>query len=500
MSDLTDTTGSAFLGLTFSCCKCHDHKFDPLLQADYYRLRAFFEPVKYADDRPIDLAHQQKANAQLNAAINKELSQLEKEKVALTADLRSRLITIQRGMLSEPFANLIQLIETSNVKVVKSKLKPLLSKMNPTEKQLFEALGSEQKKKYEAIVAKVADLQGKKRSPTLALMMTDAKEKVPVTHILYQGDYRTERDAVEPGIPSILDPNDMPIQKPINSKTTGRRLTFAHSITSADNPLTARVFVNRLWQGYFGKGLVETANDFGLSGSRPSHPELLDWLAHEFMNGSEQTEPWSMKRIHRLIVTSATYRQSSIITDATRPYAKVDAENMLYWRQNPRRLSAEQLRDALLSVSTTLKKHQGGPPIWPTLPAEILQANPAFLDDNAERTKGWYESPKELQNVRSIYLVQKRTVRVPFLETFDQPENTVSCARRTSSTVAPQALSLLNGSLCLYASRTLANETTKTAGSNPIQQIDHLYRCVFQRATPQGTSILPGLPAKEDTD
>jgi hypothetical protein len=312
--------------------------------------------------------------------------------------------------------------------------------------------------------------------------MTDAREKVPITHILYQGDYRTERDAVEPGVPSILDPNDMPIQKPINSKTTGRRLTVAHWITSPENPLTARVLVNRLWQGYFGKGLVETSNDFGLSGSRPTHPELLDWLAHQCKNGSEQGEQWSMKRMHRLIVTSATYRQSSIITDTTRSYAKIDAENTLYWRQNPRRLSAEQLRDALLSVSFILKNREGGPPIWPTLPAEILQANPAFLDDNSEKTKGWYESPKELQNVRSIYLVQKRTVRVPFLETFDQPENTVSCARRGSSTVAPQALSLLNGSLSLDAARALAQETTKTAGSEPLQKIDQLYSYAFQRA------------------
>lgn len=214
----------------------------------------------------------------------------------------------------------------------------------------------------------------------------------------------------------------------------------------AKNPLTARVIVNRIWQNHFGVGLVATPNDFGLAGAKPANQELLDWLAAEFVRGG-----WSMKKLHRLIMTSETYRQ------ATRPGTPPLGHA-------PRRLSAEQLRDSMLYVSGLLKEKDGGPPVWPALPAEVLKANPAFLDDNETKTKGWYPSPAEQQNVRSIYLVQKRTVRVTFMETFDLPENSVSCPRRNVSTVAPQALTLLNNSLTIDCSRAFAARVEKEAG------------------------------------
>jgi hypothetical protein len=261
---------------------------------------------------------------------------------------------------------------------------------------------------------------------------------------------------VEPGFLSALDPNPAKIRAIANKKSTGRRLTLAEWIASPQNPLTARVLVNRVWQGYFGEGLVATPNDFGLAGARPANPELLDWLAGEFVRGG-----WSMKKLHRLVATSATYRQSARL---------------------PRRLSAEQLRDALLAVSGLLTNKAGGPPVWPDLPPEILQANPAFLDDNAEKTKSWYPSPKPEQNVRSIYLVQKKTVRVPFMETFDLPENSISCARRTESTVAPQALSLLNSPLAVEAARAFAARVKHEAGETQDAQIRRAFRLAFQRA------------------
>jgi len=233
--------------------------------------------------------------------------------------------------------------------------------------------------------------------------------------------------------------------------------------------------VNRIWQEHFGQGLVATPNDFGLAGARPTHPELLDWLAGEFMRSG-----WSVKSLHRLIVTSATYRQSSVPAGKRN---RSSAENDLLSHQNIRRLSAEQLRDSLLAVSGTLKlDHSGGPPIWPELPPEILQANPAFLDDNAEKTKGWYPSPKTNQNVRSVYLIQKRTVRVPFMETFDMPENSVSCARRNESIVAPQALSLLNSSLTIETARALAGRVQREAGTNATKQIERAFILTLQRA------------------
>jgi hypothetical protein len=218
---------------------------------------------------------------------------------------------------------------------------------------------------------------------------------------------------------------------------------------------------------------------------RPTHPELLDWLAGEFIRGG-----WSVKHLHRVIVLSATYRQASFaertpVAAGSRPspaeHPSLNSDPSALDRQSPRRLSAEQLRDALLATAGTLQLRPGGPPIWPDLPAEILQANPAFLDDNETKTKGWYPSPAEEQTVRSVFLVQKRTVRVPFMETFDLPENSTSCARRTESTVAPQALSLLNSPLAVGAARAFAERVRREAGTDPGQQVDHAFRLALQR-------------------
>jgi hypothetical protein len=183
---------------------------------------------------------------------------------------------------------------------------------------------------------------------------------------------------------------------------------------------------------------------------------LLDWLASEFVRGG-----WSLKKLHRLIVASARYGEA----------------------REPRRLSAEQLRDAMLATSGLLRQRDGGPPVWPELPPEVLQANPAFLDDNETKTKGWYPSPKEQQNCRSLYLVQKRTVRVPFMETFDLPENSTSCAQRNESTVAPQALSLLNSTLTIETARAFADRVSEGDGNHgPASQIKRAFSIALQRA------------------
>jgi hypothetical protein len=218
--------------------------------------------------------------------------------------------------------------------------------------------------------------------------------------------------------------------------------------------LTARVIVNRVWQAYFGTGLVATAQDFGLAGARPSHPELLDWLAREFMRSG-----WSLKKLHRLIVTSAAYQRAGA----------------------PRRLSAEQLRDAMLAVSGQLQPCTGGAPRWPALPEEVLKANPAFLDDNKEKTKGWYPSPSEDLHVRSVFLVQKRTVRVPFMETFDLPDNATPCARRANSTVPPQAFALLNNPFAIECAQAFAGRIEREVGADPGAQVDRAFALALQR-------------------
>jgi hypothetical protein len=213
-----------------------------------------------------------------------------------------------------------------------------------------------------------------------------------------------------------------------------------------------------------GRPLVATPNDFGLAGARPEDAALVDWLADEFVRRG-----WSVKQLVRLVATSATYRQAPNFT------------SNYFALRSPRRLSAEQLRDSLLAVSGLLTAKADGPPIWPDLPAEILQSNPAFLDDNAEKTKGWYPAPKAEQYCRSLFLVQKRNTRVPLLESFDMPDNSTPCGRREVSTVAPQALMLLNGSLAVDAAKALAERVERGAGKDESKQVRWAFELALQR-------------------
>jgi mono/diheme cytochrome c family protein len=472
MADLTETTASAFLAMTMSCNRCHDHKYDPLSHADHYRMRAFFEPVKFADDLPIDVAPEQEAIRAQNKALDDKLQPFTAERDKLLASVKKKLREEKTAKLTPEDRALLEIPKEQRTNDLKDKIAALEKKVEPKDKEVLSAFTEDQKKQHESFTKQIDALKKERRAFTLALLMTDNHEKIPVTKVLFQGNHKDPRDPVVPGFISALDPNPAEIKKARNAKTTGRRLTLADWITSTNHPLTARVFVNRAWQQYFGNGLVATANDFGLAGAKPTHPELLDWLASEFVR-----EGWSVKKLHRLIVTSATYRQAGGAPPSN------DPENEWLSRQNPRRLSAEQLRDALLAVSGSLKlEHAGGPPVWPDLPPEILQANPAFLDDNETKTKGWYPSPKTNQNVRSVFLIQKRTVRVPFMETFDLPENSVSCARRNESIVAPQALSLLNSSLTVESSRALASRVQREAGNDLAKQVEHAFALTLQRA------------------
>ncbi len=413
LADVTETTAGAFLGLTMTCCRCHDHKYDPLSQADHYRFRAFFAAMRFVDDMPFDAADQ--------AAINKHNEQIEtREK-----PLREKLASLP-----------------DNDPSVRAELRK-----------------------------QIETLESQRQTLVHGLLMTDSATDVAVTHVLFQGDYKSPRAAVEPGLPSVFDPQPVTIAKSKNSKTTGRRLTLANWIASPKNPLTARVFVNRIWTSLMGTPLVATPSDFGSAGARPEDAALLDWLASEFISHN-----CSIKELVRQIATSATYRQ--VPTFNSERFAT----------RLPRRASAEQLRDSLLYVSGLLTAKADGPPIWPDLPREVLESNPAFFDDNPEKTKGWYPSPKNAQNCRSLFLVQKRNTRTPLLESFDLPDNSTSCARRPVSTIAPQALMLLNSSLAADAAHAFARRVEREAGREPARQVKRAFELALQRAPEQAES------------
>ncbi|MFM7844507.1 MAG: DUF1553 domain-containing protein, partial [Planctomycetota bacterium] len=408
LADVTETTASAFLGMTLSCCRCHDHKYDPLSQADHFRFRAFFAAVKFADDVPLNLAEE-------HATIKKHNEQLEAQAKSL--------------------------------------------------REQIDGLPKDDKPAKEKLEQQIKAIEERRRGYTHGLLVTDNAEKIAATRILFQGDHKSPRDEVQPGFFSVMEPRAAAIGKAANSRTTGRRLTLANWIASRDNPLTARVFVNRLWHQLMGRPLVATPNDFGLAGALPKDAALLDWLADEFVR-----QGWSVKRLVRMMVASAAYRQ-----------APAYAADHFALRQ-ARRLSAEQLRDALLQVSGLLTAKSEGPPVWPDVPREVLDANPAIQDDNAEKTKGWYPSPKAEQYSRTLFLVQKRNTRVPLLETFDLPDNSTPCAKREVSTVAPQALMLLNSNLTSEAARAFASRVKRVAGDDLEAQVCVAFKLALQRA------------------
>jgi hypothetical protein len=253
------------------------------------------------------------------------------------------------------------------------------------------------------------------------------------------------------------------IAKPAAANTTGRRTALAEWLTRPDHPLTARVMVNRLWQHHFGRGIVGTPSDFGLLGDQPTHPELLDWLACEFVERG-----WSLKRMHRLMVTSATYRQSSQARPDT---AKVDPDNQWFGHMNRRRLEGEALRDALLAVSGLLNQKAGGPSIYPELPAEL----------NASRGAWPVTADARERNRRSVYVFLKRNLRYPLFSTFDAPDGNETCARRHVSTNAPQALVLLNDKIVVDLARAFAGRVLREGQAEPKDLVERAYRLALGR-------------------
>jgi mono/diheme cytochrome c family protein len=467
MADLVNTTGSAYLGLTFACCQCHDHKYDPLSQADHYRMRAFFAAVKFHDDLVVEPPEVLAEIARHNTAIDQQLAELQAKIDVLLDPVRRKIVEERKAKLPPEIIELLKVEEAKRDEATKKKLEPFLAKLKVKDADASAGLAEAEKKQYAELAKQVSDTVSKKRQPARAIGMTDAGGSAPTTRIFFQGDFTQPREEVPPAFPSVLFPNAAAI-KPPSKSSTGRRLALASWIAAADNPWTARVMVNRLWQHHFGKGIVATPGDLGYSGSRPSHPELLDYLATHFAN-----EGWSLKNMHRLMVRSAAYRQVSV-DDAKR--RALDPDNTLLWRQNVQRLNAETLRDSLLSVSGLLLHNDGGKPLWPPVPEEIRHAQPAILEadkgGDSGRMQGWYADPLEKTDVRSIFLIQKRCLPIPFLQAFDLPDPTLSCSRRHVTTVAPQALTLLNSPEAVRYARAFADRIAKEAGVEPEKRVE----------------------------
>jgi hypothetical protein len=481
LTEMTGAVGSAFLGLTIGCARCHDHKFDPITQADYYQLQAFFAASK-PNDVDITTAAERQTHEERSKALQSQLAPLRKQVADMEKPYKALLTELKRNLLEPAYRAALD-VETSKRTPEQKKVAEhaqILIKVSWDE--LVEALTPKERTKRAELRAQIHALEAQLPPPLSHAWAITEDAKVPPTYILKRGDPKRKAKEVQPAVPTIL--RDVVVARSGDHATTLPteetpphtrrldRLALANWLTQPDHPLTARVLVNRLWQHHFGRGLVATPNDFGIRGEPPTHPELLDWLAGEFVEHG-----WSIKHLHRLLVLSSTYQQTSRLPAEARAKA-VDPANRWLGRMNRQRLEGETLRDSVLTVAGTLNPKLGGPMVRVPVEPEVYE----LIFTEGEPDGLWPVTPDQREHTRrSIYLFAKRNVRLPMLEAFDQPDTLTSCPVRPVSTFAPQALILLNGPFLQEQSKALAGRLLRECGSDRDRQIDRAFRLALAR-------------------
>jgi mono/diheme cytochrome c family protein len=465
--DRTNTTGTVFLGLTVGCCQCHDHKFDPLSQREYYQLFAFFNSC---DEPQLELPAPEQVRKR--SEVRAHIAKLEKRLKTLDMATPERVAAWEGGLTPESRAMLPAKVQTilaiaSNGRSFRQQQAVVMAYRNY--EQVRHAVGGlGQPLNYlaaahvQAMTARkilekqIAELQ--KEMPVIPTTLVLKERATPrVTNIHLGGDFLRKGAVVTPDVPRTLPP--------LAKKERATRLDLARWLVDRKNPLTPRVTMNRFWQQYFGLGIVETENDFGTHGTPPSHPELLDWLASEFM-----ARGWSMKAMHRLIVTSATYRQSS----RNRPeLATIDARNRLLARQNRLRLDAEVVRDVALASSGLLTRTFGGPSVYPPQP------NGVYAFTQVPRT--WEANSGADRYRRGLYTYFWRSAPHPDLTVFDAPEALAACTRRNRSNTPLQALTLLNDQGFFEFARALGSRILRESKGEDAERINYAFRLCLGR-------------------
>jgi hypothetical protein len=405
LTERTDIIGTAFLGLTVGCARCHNHKLEPIPQKDYYRLQAYLAATE-EHNLPLNSAVAYQAWEENSRKVRREIQKLQKQAQRVSGKERERL--------------------GRAIEALEDRIPP--------------------------------------PPATIPATWNDFAQRTPI-HVLKRGVWENKGEPVGPRPLSVLVADDLPELAP---GIPDPRTRLARWLAAADHPLTPRVLVNRIWQHHFGTGLVKTVNDFGTKGDRPSHPELLDWLAAKLIG-----DGWRLKPLHRLILLSNTYQQSSRHPRAAAA-ARDDPEDRLLWHFSRRRLEAEEIRDAMLAASGRLNGRVGGPSVMVPVDREIVQLLYKPSQWQVAKDRGEHDR-------RSIYLIAKRNLRLAFLETFDAPALLTSCPRRESSTHAPQALELLNGRLSNDLARAFAGRLRAEAGGDPRRVVARAYRLALGR-------------------
>lgn len=459
LDDILLTTSQVFLGLTMNCARCHDHKIDPLPQKDYYSFLAFFSGFRRYGVRshpsvednsigPIAVNEKDRDRNAARKALDRELGEQDRK----INNVNRRLQELMTPPEKEDFRAVEVRVDIARKYVGKGLSKKLVAD-------------------YAAAVQRRKEILDT-RPPEVAqaLIIKEVGKTPRDTFILVRGNANVEGAKVEPAFPSVLSPPDPIIKTPTMTESSGRRTALANWIASDKNQLTARVMVNRIWQHHFGRGIVGSSNNFGNIGDKPTHPELLDWLATRFMQGG-----WKLKSMHKLIMLSSAYQMSS---QSSEKELAADPANNLYWRFNMRRLSSEELRDSVHAANGSLNLKMGGPSIYPIIPKEVLagQSRPGA---------GWGNSNEQERARRAVYIFIKRSLVEPLMADFDFADVDSTCPVRFVTTQPTQALSLLNSEFMNRQAAVFAEFLKKEAGADSAMQVNLGLTRVTQRRPSQ---------------
>jgi hypothetical protein len=468
LDDVTDTVSVTFLGLTMGCARCHDHKFDPLTQADYYRLQAFFAPLVHREV-PLGSAEAVAAHAHQEAVWREA-----------TRGIRAEIDALLEPARKEIFEEVTAVFDAGT----QAALRASPRKRTPLQRQLavlagkqldrryaraYRRLSSVERARHDQLQRQLAEFDALAPGPLLmADSVTDVGPVAPATHRLAGGNIQRPHEQVSPAFPHCLSDHPAEAHLHPSASSTGRRSALAHWLCQPDHPMTARVLANRLWQHHLGQGIVATPNDFGRMGDTPRHPDLLDFLATELVE-----QGWSLKTLHRLIVTSASYRQSSAPEhNPTQKLAtKVDPADRLLWHARVKRREAESIRDVALQAAGRLSTRIYGPAAHPELPAALRESRYSWDPD----------ARPEDRNRRSIYVLACRNLVYPLFGAFDSPDRHLSCPARAATITAPQALVMLNSEVTLTQARYTAGWLLAVHPGDIRALIRDAYRTLFAR-------------------
>ena len=465
LTEIATNVGQTFLGMTVNCARCHNHKFDPILQADFYRLQAIFAGAK-GKEVEIATPDEKSANEADTKAYKERLQPIETALKALAKPYEEQIRAERKAKLEPALREALDVPKDKRTDAQKRDAQNAETQLKPAWDEVVAVMPADVKAQRAKLREQlhIVELTAPDPLPAAYAYVNMSESPTP-SFVLRVGDVHAPLDPVEPAVPLVVQAGYR-----IPQVSIGRRTAFANWLASPDNPLTARVMVNRIWQFRMGYGLVRTPNDFGTMGDKPESHALLDWLASEFMSRG-----WSVKAIDRLIVTSAAYRQSSAPDEAK---AKIDPENRYLWRMNRKRFDAEMVRDATLAISGTLNLKMGGRPVRVPIEPEVYN----LIFTEFERDGLWPLDPDPAaRNRRGVYLYNKRSVRLPLLSAFDQPDAITSCPVRPVSTHSLQALSLFNSSFMQEVSTAFAARLEKSCGKDRGCVIDTAWRLALSR-------------------